>query len=75
MANKLKTFKVKCETCNKPFYVSFAISQPDIKGYGLVIMKCLYCKNITSVKIPRKYINEKKFKTNIHEVRKKFDLI
>jgi hypothetical protein len=72
--SKTKTVKVVCPSCQRRFYATFSLVQPQAKGYGKVVTKCVYCKGLNLVEVPNMYINEPRFKKQIQRIRKQFNI-
>jgi len=74
-ASKTKTIKIICPSCNRRFYATFSLVQPNATGIGKVVTRCLYCKGLSLVQVPNKYINEARFKKQIQRIRKQFNIV
>ncbi len=59
MTEEMKTYKIICENCDKPFHVRFPLVQADAEGTGDVVVNCQYCGENVKITIPRIYIEEK----------------
>ncbi|ETR73005.1 MAG: hypothetical protein OMM_07208 [Candidatus Magnetoglobus multicellularis str. Araruama] len=73
--SKTKTLKINCPSCNRRFYATFSLIQPQASGTGKVVTRCIYCKGLCLIEIPNKYINEARFKKQIQRIRKEFNLV
>ena len=58
MPEVMKTFKVHCAHCSRPFHVRFPLARPDAEGKGRVVVVCQYCSENVTISIPRTYIEE-----------------
>jgi hypothetical protein len=72
--SKTKTIKIVCPSCKRRFYATFSLIQPKATGTGKVVTRCLYCKELSLIEVPNKYINETRFKKQIKRIRKQFNL-
>jgi C4-type Zn-finger protein len=74
-ASKTKTIKITCPSCKRRFYATFSLIQPNATGIGKVVTRCLYCKGLSLIEVPNKYINEARFKKQIARIRKQFNIV
>ncbi|MGD9211109.1 MAG: hypothetical protein PVI90_10035 [Desulfobacteraceae bacterium] len=58
MNPQVKTFKVNCPECKKPFHVRFSLANPEALGTGDLRINCMYCSKRVMITIPRKYMEE-----------------
>jgi hypothetical protein len=73
--SKTKTVKIVCPSCNRRFYATFSLIQPNATGIGKVVTRCIYCKGLSLVPVPNKFINEARFKKQIQRIRKQFNIV
>jgi len=73
--SKTKTVKIVCPACKRRFYATFSLIQPKATGIGKVVTRCIYCKGLSLIEVPNKYINEARFKKQIQRIRKQFNIV
>ena len=66
--SEMKTFKVVCDHCDRPFHVRFPLADPEKEGSGEVGVLCMYCEKDVIVKLPRKYIEKEHLVRGIKSV-------
>ncbi len=56
MASEMKTFRVACAACGKPFFVRFEVVDEAAEGKGEETVKCLHCQQQVKIPLERKYM-------------------
>lgn len=56
MASEMKTFRVACAECGRPFFVHFKVVDEAAEGKGEETVECLHCKKSVKVPLERKYM-------------------